>query len=89
VTYDILAMKGGAKLYSQITALYDWSRDSDGPITQGMREVYAEQKKELQKLESELAELLRTELARINDQARSLDVPNIILPAPSKNGKRE
>src|SRR5262249_17485714 len=40
VTYDILAMKGGAKLYSQLGQLYEFAKDSDGVVTQGMREVY-------------------------------------------------
>src|SRR5262249_8064193 len=47
VTYDILAMKGGAKLYSQLTPLYVAVMESDGPITQGIREVYADLSKEL------------------------------------------
>jgi len=88
VTYDILAMKGGAKLYSQITALYDWARDSDGAVTQGMREVYERQKKELGLLESELDGLLRGDLSRLNDLARSLEIPNVIWPLPMDAGKK-
>ena len=42
VTYDILAQRGGAKLYSQLGALYEWAKDTDDGPTQGMREVYAE-----------------------------------------------
>ena len=47
MTYDILAMSGGAKLYSQLSALYSFVTDSDGPVTQGMREAYADWAQEL------------------------------------------
>src|SRR5439155_3593003 len=58
VTYDILAKKGGAKLYSQLAPLYDAVKDADGPVTQGMREVYAENAKELARLDGEWQRLL-------------------------------
>ena len=45
VAYDILAQKGGAKLYSQLAWLFEMLKDSDGPPTQGVREVHAEQEK--------------------------------------------
>jgi len=47
VVYDILGMKGGAKLYSRMSALYAWTNDSDGPVTEGMRDVLASEKSEL------------------------------------------
>jgi photosystem II stability/assembly factor-like uncharacterized protein len=50
VTYDILAMKEGAKLYSQQSFLYDVIKDGDGPVTQGMHEVHADQRRELDRL---------------------------------------
>ncbi len=51
VSYDILAMKGGAKLYSQLAPLYYALMESDAAVTQGVREVYAEHAKELRRLE--------------------------------------
>ena len=39
VTYDILAMKGGAQLYSNLGWLYGSVLEGDGPPTQGMREA--------------------------------------------------
>ena len=39
VTYDILAMKGGAQLYSNLGWLYGSVLSGDGPPTQGMREA--------------------------------------------------
>jgi photosystem II stability/assembly factor-like uncharacterized protein len=80
VTYDILARKGGAKLYSQLVPLYDAVKDSDGPVTQGMREVYADNAKELARLESIWRQLLADEITRLNDQARTLGQPAILTP---------
>ena len=39
VTYDILAMKGGAQLYSNLGWLYSALLEGDGPPTQGVREA--------------------------------------------------
>ena len=81
VVYDILAMKGGAKLYSQMSQLYEWTKDSDGPITQGMREVYADQAKELERLLAEWNALRSGDLARLNSEARKLDIPHVLDPS--------
>ena len=74
VTYDILAMRGGAQLYSRLSPLYGFAADGDGAPTQGVREVFAGQKKELEALEGELAVLLGDRLADINRQARDAGV---------------
>jgi photosystem II stability/assembly factor-like uncharacterized protein len=84
VTYDILAQKGGARLYSQMLWLYESLIDSDGPVTQGMREVYAEQTAELKKYGAELRTLLTEDLAKVNEQAKLLDVPGVIVPEATK-----
>jgi photosystem II stability/assembly factor-like uncharacterized protein len=81
VTYDILAKKGGAKLYSQLAPLYDAVKDADGPVTQGMREVHAENAKELARLESVWRKLLAEDIQRLNEQARTLGQPAILAPA--------
>src|SRR5262249_31692540 len=47
VAYDILAQKGGAKLYSQLAFLFEIVKDADGAPTQGMQEVYADYAREL------------------------------------------
>ena len=78
VSYDILAMKGGTKLYSRLAVLYSDVQDADGLPTQGMLEVYAAQKKELDGYESELNSLLSVDLAAINEAARKLNLPFII-----------
>ncbi len=62
VVYDILARRGGARLYSRLTPLYLWAEAGDGAPTQGAREVYADQKRELDRLEAELRELAPAQL---------------------------
>jgi photosystem II stability/assembly factor-like uncharacterized protein len=87
VSYDILAQKGGAQLYSQLVFLYDQLKDSDGPPTQGIREVYQEQRLLLDKYELEWQVLLAGELARLNAQAKKVDQPGLILPAVPEKSK--
>jgi photosystem II stability/assembly factor-like uncharacterized protein len=88
VTYDILAMKGGAKLYSQFAILMDWLGDSDGPITQGMKEVTAEHVKELSKLTAEWRELVTADIAPLNRQATLLELPTIYVPPEPETAKK-
>jgi photosystem II stability/assembly factor-like uncharacterized protein len=85
VAYDILAQKGGAQLYSQLVLIYEFADDSDGPVTQGMHEVFAEQLKVLAGYESDLNALFTGDLARLNERAKKLDVPGVHVPAtPTK-----
>ena len=79
VVYDILAMRGGAKLYSRMSLLYDTLTDSDGPPTQGVREVYADEKKELDGYDAEFKRLISVDLARLNDTAKRLDFPFVFV----------
>jgi hypothetical protein len=72
VTYDILAMKGGAQLYSKLVPLYSWAAQGDGAPTQAMREMYAEHARELKQLEDEWKGLAAGDLAEINRKARDL-----------------
>lgn len=80
VTYDILAFRGGSKLYSRLTPLYNWASEGGGAPTQGMREIFAEQQKELGGYVGELRTLLETDLARINSLAARLGIQHIIVP---------
>jgi hypothetical protein len=84
VTYDILAQRGGAKLYSQLGALFEFVKDGEGIPNQGMREVYAEQARELQQLGIRLNALLHDDLARLNEIAKILAVPNVIVAEPQE-----
>ena len=79
VVYDILAFKGGASLYSRIAFLHDVASEGDGPPTQGVREVYAEQKKELDGYEASLKALL-AELVQLNEAAKKQELPHVIVP---------
>ena len=79
VAYDILARQGGAKLYSRLSPLLMFVNEGDGPPTQGMREVFTLQQKELAELEGELAGLLERDLTAIVLAARRLDLPWVIV----------
>jgi hypothetical protein len=74
VVYDILAQRGGTKLYSRISPLLSWIIDGDGAPTPGARQVYAEQRKELEGYESEFKALVDNDLAAVNRQAASLGI---------------
>lgn len=78
VNYDILAFQGGAKLYSQLAALYDAAVSGDLVPTGGMKDRYAELKPELEAYEAELKKLVTEDLATLNDSARKLDLPIIL-----------
>ncbi len=87
VTYDILAQKGGAKLYSQLGFLYECLLDGDGVPSQGVREVYGEQSRELQQYAAELTTLLNGDLAKLNDKAKQLEIPNVVVPKATEAAK--
>src|SRR5262249_56684873 len=70
VGYDILAMRGGAKLYSELIWLFELLKDGDGAPTQGVREMYAEEAQELKQLEAELQGILTGDLAKLNELAK-------------------
>jgi photosystem II stability/assembly factor-like uncharacterized protein len=80
ITYDILAMPGGARLYSLIVPIYSIVRDADGVPTQGMRELFAERSRELDGLLAEWKQLLGA-AADLNAQAKSLGLDFVALPA--------
>jgi photosystem II stability/assembly factor-like uncharacterized protein len=81
VAYDVLAQKGGAKLYSQLVWLFEQLKDADGPPTQGVKEQYQEQAELLRKYEEEWKTLQSGDLAKLNDAAKKLDLPGVIVPA--------
>ncbi len=69
-------MKGGARLYSQLASLYEIVKDGDGPVTQGMREVYEDQRREWQALAKEWQEV-GAEVQRFNAAMKAAGVPAI------------
>ena len=79
VVYDILAMRGGARLYSRLSPLQMWALESSGAPTAGMTQVLAEQEKELAALESETKGFLSGDVAKINKGATQLNLPFVII----------
>ena len=81
VVYDILSgREGGAKLYSQISPLYDWIQSADLPPTQGMRERLAFVTGELRRIEGEVAALRTGEVARFETAVAAAGLPRVIVP---------
>jgi photosystem II stability/assembly factor-like uncharacterized protein len=83
VSYDILAMKGGAKLYSQLAFLYDAVIAGDGSPTQGMEERAEELRRELEIYASRFDVIRQEDLPRLNDLAKKLQAPLIWSPPPA------
>jgi photosystem II stability/assembly factor-like uncharacterized protein len=81
ISYDILAMKGGARLYSRLSPFLGWTDTGNGAPTQGMREVFAAQMAELEGYEKELSGLIEDDLAALGETADRLGVPGIYVPA--------
>ena len=79
VVYDILAMRGGARLYSRLSPLQMWALESNGTPTAGMTQVLVEQEKELAALEAEAAQFLSGDVANINQRATQLNLPFVIM----------
>jgi photosystem II stability/assembly factor-like uncharacterized protein len=87
VTYDILAQKGGAQLYSQLAWLYELTKDGDGAPTQGVKDAYAAQAVLLGKYDKEWKSVLANEVARWNREAKALNVPELFVPRTEIGGK--
>jgi hypothetical protein len=84
VTYDILAQKGGAKLYSQLSALLDFASEGDGPPTQGMKDLAEQLETELGAYADEFLKAKTEDVGKLNELARKLKVPMIWIPARPK-----
>ncbi len=78
VVYDILALKGGARLYSRLSPLYSFVVEGDGVPTQGMREVFATHQSEMEAIEKEWTALLSGEIATLIKATQ----PAIVIPPP-------
>jgi hypothetical protein len=80
VSYDILAMQGGAQLYSRLAPLFGWASEGDGRPTQGMREIHAEQRRELDALLLEWKAIVDGDVADLNRKARELAPDFVLVP---------
>ena len=79
VVYDILAMRGGARLYSRLSPLQMWAVEATGAPTAGMTQVLAEQEKELTALTAQTQQFITGEVAKINQRAAQLNLPFVIV----------
>ena len=80
VSYDVLAGRdGGAKLYSQLTFLYDSNDSSDYPPAQGLREQFAAVAAELKQRQIDLVALQNGDLALLEKQVAAAGLPRVIL----------
>ena len=81
VSYDILAgREGGAQLYSRLSPLYSFVNDGDGLPTQGVRQVFAAQRAEVEAGARQLDELVARELPRIGQLATAAGVGFVAAP---------
>lgn len=78
VVYDILAMKGGTKLYSRISPLLDFVTDGDGAPTEGMRQVFADQKRELDEWQGRVKQFISGDIGALNAQASQLGIGFVV-----------
>jgi photosystem II stability/assembly factor-like uncharacterized protein len=79
VVYDILAMRGGARLYSRLAPLQMWAVEAAGAPTAGMTQVLADQEKELGALEAEAKQFLGGDVAKLNQRAAQLNLTYVII----------
>ncbi len=79
IVYDILAMRGGTKLYSRLSPLQMWAVEAEGPPTAGMVQVLEAQEKELESLARETDQFLRDDVAPLNELASKLAMPFVIV----------
>jgi hypothetical protein len=84
VTYDILAQKGGARLYSQLVSLMGFASSGDGPPTEGMKDLAGELEKELGEYDEAFDKLKAEGVVQLNELARKLNVPMIWIPTRPK-----
>ncbi len=79
VVYDILAERGGTRLYSRLAPLMMWAVEGEGQPTAGMLQVLEAQEKELAQLEQETDAWVTTEVAAVNRQAAAAGVQFIVV----------
>jgi photosystem II stability/assembly factor-like uncharacterized protein len=87
VSYDILAQKGGARLYSQLIWLFEQIKDGDGAPGEGIVDVHAEQTGMLKKYTAEWRALVKDDLASLNTLAKKLGIPGVIVPPAKKEAE--
>jgi hypothetical protein len=81
VAYDILAMPGGAKLYSRLAPLYTSVTEGEGAPTGAMRELAARLRGELDARLAEWKAIVETDVPALDARARELAPEFVVLPA--------
>jgi hypothetical protein len=81
IVYDIFAARGGAMLYSQLSFLLGSVTDGDGPPTKAQKELADELDKRLAGHVAEFDKLAKEDVAKLNEAAKKLGVPELYVPA--------
>jgi hypothetical protein len=79
VVYDILAMRGGTRLYSRLAFLQMSIVEAEAAPTAGMMQVLVEEEKDLAALETETKQFISGDVAKINQRALQLNLPFVIV----------
>ena len=82
IGYDIFAARGGAMLYSQFTWLLNNICEADGAPTKAQRELADDLAKQLTGLLGTFDGLVKNDLAKLNEAAKKLGVPELYVPKP-------
>ncbi|QJW93300.1 WD40/YVTN/BNR-like repeat-containing protein [Frigoriglobus tundricola] len=84
ITYDIFSARGGAMLYSQLAWLLTNLTDADGAPTKAQTELADVLGKELAGLVGQFDSVAKTDLAKLNADAKALGVPELYVPPAKK-----
>jgi hypothetical protein len=79
VVYDILAMRGGTRLYSRLAFLQLSVVEAEAAPTAGMMQVLVEEEKDLAALDADTKQFIAIDLAKINQRAAALNLPFVIV----------
>jgi photosystem II stability/assembly factor-like uncharacterized protein len=79
VVYDILAMRGGTRLYSRLAFLQMSVVEAEAAPTAGMMQVLVEEEKDLAVLEAETQQFITVDVAKINQRAAALNLPFVVV----------
>jgi hypothetical protein len=79
IVYDILAMRGGTKLYSRLSPLQMWAIEGEGAPTEGMRQVLAGQEQEMETLTRDTDAFFSGDIVPLNERAAALRLPFVIV----------
>ena len=79
VVYDILAMRGGTRLYSRLVPLQMWAVEAEGPPTSGMLQVLEMQEQELAALQRDTRDFIEEEVGTLNAAAARLGLSFVVV----------